>query len=602
MSFFSGYSFFIHLFVFLVPAFILGFFEKKIKWYRAILSCLFIYLIYRDTTIQLLYLIFYVVFSVYLVKIYLFLRDKLGRNKYIYWHAMLFALAPLVLYKIAMLEGHSWFGFLGISYICFRVLQVIIETYDGVIKEINAIQFVSFLIFFPSLSSGPIDRSRRFNADDEKIWNRAEYLEMSSTGLFKLILGLFYKIVCSAYFYTLLQNKFEGKYSPLYLVGYAYVYGMYLFFDFAGYSSMAVGVSYILGIKMPDNFNRPFLSIDIKDFWNRWHITLSTWFRDFVFSRFMIDSARKKRFSNRTFGACVGLILNMGVMGLWHGLCWNYIIYGLYHGFILAFTEIYQKKSNFYKKCKNLKWYKAISWFININIVMFGFLIFSGHLNNIGKIITEHNQVIKSVKAIEEINFKIVEDVNNNFYIFSEIQIPACEEAFLIFDNEKKFFNISDGCLRLLIEKDCFDKLIDTEFSVELKVKRKSFTKKGHIISQRKLTYESSTMGCSISNGKFSFITDRDKNLFNAFVIQIHSLSTNSYMNVYFGKDSQKNNTFICPYETGYYDLLLKANSNLQDEFFSYRVFLEKNKVYIYSVNCEKFTEKEIILNDFRFY
>lgn len=320
------------------------------------------------------------VFSVYLVKIYLFLRKRYGRNPYIYGHAAALALAPLVIYKFGLLKGYSLFGFLGISYICFRVLQVIIESYDGVIEEINELQFIEFLLFFPSLSSSPIDRSRRFDKDNVKIWKREEYLNLFTTGLYKLVLGIFYKVVCSNITYHILETYFAGRYKPIYLIGYAYVYGLYLFFDFAGYSSMAVGTSYILGIQMPDNFNKPFLSIDIKDFWNRWHITLSSWFRDFVFTRFMVDSARKKCFSNRLTGAAIGLILNMFIMGMWHGLTSYYILYGLYHGCILALIEVYQKKSKFYKKNKQKKWYSAASWAINLNVVMFGFLIFSGHL------------------------------------------------------------------------------------------------------------------------------------------------------------------------------------------------------------------------------
>lgn len=156
-----------------------------------------------------------------------------------------------------------------------------------------------------------------------------------------------------------------------------------MFFDFAGYSSMAVGTSYLLGIRTPDNFNRPFLSADMKDFWNRWHITLSSWFRDFIFTRFMVDSARKKRFKSRLNGAAVGLIFNMTIMGIWHGLEPHYIIYGVYHGLILAVTEIYQKKSKFYRNHKDKGWYRFGSWFLTLNFVMFGFLIFSGHVSKI---------------------------------------------------------------------------------------------------------------------------------------------------------------------------------------------------------------------------
>ena len=100
-----------------------------------------------------------------------------------------------------------------------------------------------------------------------------------------------------------------------------------------------------------------FISIDIKDFWDRWHITLSHWFRDFVFSRFMMASIRGKWFKDKLTGACIGFMINMLLMGLWHGLSLSYILYGLYHGVLLAITEVYQKKSK---------------------LVMFGFFIFSG--------------------------------------------------------------------------------------------------------------------------------------------------------------------------------------------------------------------------------
>lgn len=387
MSFFAGYSFFVYLILLLIPAVVLGLLGKPLKFYRNILTIFFIWAIYGGSPEQLLYLLAYSIGAVYLVKSYLFLRNKYGRNPYIYGHAVFFALLPLFISKVSGIYGKNLFGFLGISYICFRVIQVIIETYDGVITQIREIQFLSFILFFPTLSSGPIDRSRRFNTDDDQVYAPQEYAKLMEVGIKKLLLGVFYKVVCSALFFKLLTDVFADRYEPLYLVGYAYVYGLYMFFDFAGYSSMAVGTSYLLGIKIPDNFNKPFISIDMKDFWNRWHITLSTWFRDFVFTRFMLDSARKKRFKNRLYGAAVGLIVNMTIMGIWHGLESHYIVYGLYHGVILAFTEIFQKKSKFYKEHKDGLWYRLCSWFITLNLVMFGFLIFSGHISDIWQIV-----------------------------------------------------------------------------------------------------------------------------------------------------------------------------------------------------------------------
>lgn len=142
MSFFAGCDFFMVLFILLIPAVLLGLSEKKLKWYRWLLSLFFIWEVYGSTKIQLLYLIGYVIFAAYLVKIYLYLRKKYGRNKYIYGHAVFLSLLPLLVYKIGGLRGYSVFGFLGISYICFKIIQVVIECYDGVINEIDEFQFI----------------------------------------------------------------------------------------------------------------------------------------------------------------------------------------------------------------------------------------------------------------------------------------------------------------------------------------------------------------------------------------------------------------------------------------------------------------------------
>ena len=159
-----------------------------------------------------------------------------------------------------------------------------------------------------------------------------------------------------------------------------YAYSLYLFFDFAGYSSFAVGTSYILGIKSPENFNKPFLSKDMKEFWNRWHISLSKWFGDYIYSRFVLNSMRNKIFKNRMAASHVGQMLTMTIMGVWHGLEVHYILYGIYQGAALVLTDIYQRKSKFYKKHKKEKWFQYVQIVVTFNILCFGLLIFSGYL------------------------------------------------------------------------------------------------------------------------------------------------------------------------------------------------------------------------------
>lgn len=379
MTLFGDIWFFLIAGVCTLPAIILGIMERPIKYYGFGVTVFFAAAASIENPWSLLWLAVYCILELILVKGYLCIYAASGRVRWHFWMFLILALAPLIAFKVAGVLGGNLFGFLGISYMTFKSVQVIIEIYDGLIKECDTFSFLYFLTFFPCLASGPIDRSRRFDRDLEEIPSRINYLENVGTGLFKICLGLVYKFALASGFYLLMTNFGLGKDLCSAWI-YMYTYGFYLFFDFAGYSLMAVGFSYIFGIITPDNFNKPFLSTDIKEFWDRWHISLSHWFRDFIFSRFMMAAIRGKWFRTKLSGAAIGFIVNMTVMGIWHGLTWYYIAYGLYHGIILALTEVYQKKSGFYKKHKKEKWYRAVSWFITLQIVMFGFFIFSGRL------------------------------------------------------------------------------------------------------------------------------------------------------------------------------------------------------------------------------
>ena len=135
--------------------------------------------------------------------------------------------------------------------------------------------------------------------------------------------------------YALLQ----GGIFNLGTLGVMYVFGLDLFFDFAGYSMFALAASNLMGIKSPINFNLPFKSRDLKEFWNRWHMSLSFWFRDFVFMRLVMVLMRNKVFQSRITTSNVAYIINMLVMGFWHGVTWYYVAYGLFHGLGLVIND-----------------------------------------------------------------------------------------------------------------------------------------------------------------------------------------------------------------------------------------------------------------------
>ena len=381
MNYFEGNEFFLFLLAVLIIGFIINYFEKNKEYFIIFVSLFLVGNIYGKNITMLLYLMLFLIFQYSLIVF----SQKTTKA----WQTVLVGLSvvPLILNKLFALTQFHFMAFIGISYMSFKTIQIMLEISDGLIKKkINLKDYLQFLLFFPSVSSGPIDRSSRFLEDIKSSMTRKDYLELAGTGVFRLVLGMFYKIVLSTYVYQFLFSLTNTG-TIVYSIKYMYLYTLYLFFDFAGYSLMAVGTSNILGVQTPMNFNAPFLSVDIKDFWTRWHITLSTWLRDFVFSRVLMRAIKKQLFKKRLHNAVYAYIVNMLVMGFWHGISVSYILYGFYHGVLMAAFEIYQKKSSFYKKNKNKNWYKLLSWFVTMNLVVIGFFIFSGEPYKLLKVI-----------------------------------------------------------------------------------------------------------------------------------------------------------------------------------------------------------------------
>ncbi|WP_343342337.1 D-alanyl-lipoteichoic acid biosynthesis protein DltB [Terrisporobacter petrolearius] len=378
---FSQYGDYFYLYILLltaIPAIVLGLREKNIKYYGMIATVFMIILIV-GVNVRLLYLIGFIIWEVIVVKGYEYVRKKTD-SKLIYRLFLFSSMLPIIVNKISPLTSLGVIGFIGISYLNFRTIQMVIEIYDGAIKEVNICTMLYFVLFFPTLSSGPIDRSRRFEQELEKKIPREEYInEYLIPGIKKIFMGIGYKFVIAFLINILWMGNISSELTFANAINYMYAYSLYLFFDFGGYSLFAVGTSYIFGIHAPDNFNKPFISKDMKEFWTRWHISLSRWFGDYIFSRFTIGFIRSKKFKKRATASHVSQMITMGVMGVWHGLTWYYILYGLYQGLVLVGTDIYQKKSKFYKKHKKEKWFEIVQIVITFHIACFGLLIFSGH-------------------------------------------------------------------------------------------------------------------------------------------------------------------------------------------------------------------------------
>lgn len=287
MNLFEDFQFFVYLAVAAVPAIILGIKEKQIKYYAFAVSLIFIWLALGGNIRAMVSLTGYCFFEFAVLQTWLRIVEKRGRVGGLYVLYIILGIAPLAVCKISGTLHITTIGFIGISYMTFKVVQMIIEIYDGLIKKVPIFDYFSFLLFFPAVLSGPIDRSRRYSEDIESIPSKSEYENMLGNGLMKLVMGIVYKFVIAASIYqAILWLGMKHTMQSAFI--YMYSYGFYLFFDFAGYSLMAIGCGYIFGIRLPENFKLPFISKDISDFWNRWHITLSHWFRDYLFSRMMM--------------------------------------------------------------------------------------------------------------------------------------------------------------------------------------------------------------------------------------------------------------------------------------------------------------------------
>ena len=311
---------------------------------------------------------------------FLQVRSRVSR-RWPFYLALLLALLPLAVAKyVPLVAPHFQFGFLGISYVTFRSLDIIFCTQDRVISSLPPRQLFAYLFFFATISSGPIDRYRRFDADWKHRRTRAEFLQDLDGAVHRMFTGFFYKFILAAVVKQYWLDPVASRSGFASLLSYMYAYSFYLFFDFAGYSAFAIGVSHLFGIHTPENFDRPFLASNIRDFWNRWHITLSWWLRDHVYMRFVMAAMKGRWFKSRYLASYLGLFLAFGLMGLWHGAAPHYLLYGLYHGALLSAHEAFGRWNKRRQLWGDGPLWQAAGIFATFNCVCFGFLLFSGHL------------------------------------------------------------------------------------------------------------------------------------------------------------------------------------------------------------------------------
>ncbi|MGQ0828177.1 MAG: MBOAT family O-acyltransferase [Bacteroidota bacterium] len=223
---------------------------------------------------------------------------------------------------------------IGISFFTFHALSYIIDVYRGrVSAQRNLLDLALYISFFPQLIAGPIVR---YIDVADQLNNRTLSLNKATTGIQRFIFGFAKKVIIANTMGAVVDQVFDIPTNQI-SSGLAWLgiiaYTFQIYFDFSGYSDMALGLAKVFGFNFPENFNYPYVAQSVKEFWRRWHISLSTWFRDFLY----IPLGGNKKGKKRTI---INLLIVFFCTGLWHGASWNFIIWGLFHGMFLLIERI----------------------------------------------------------------------------------------------------------------------------------------------------------------------------------------------------------------------------------------------------------------------
>lgn len=334
---------------------------------------------YNLVALILITLVSYI-FSVLIVKY---------KNKYILLSSIITFVIMLFIFKY-----HGLFNFdnivmpIGLSFYSFKIMSYLIDIYrDENVFELNPIYFFNYVTFFPTIIAGPINRAKPFM---EWIKSRQEFdYKDSKGGAFQMLLGIFEKMVFADYIANVANMIFiNGELYGLNILFGIILYSFEIYFDFDALSNIAIGSARLLGLGMPKNFNSPYLALNLKDFWRRWHISLSSWFKDYLY--IPLGGNRKG-----TFRKYLNLVIVFLVSGIWHGNTLNFIIWGLLHGVIQVIEDLLFKPFNNVKVHKITEVIlKFLGMVFNFIIVTFLWLIF--RCQTMGEVINIINRLFIS--------------------------------------------------------------------------------------------------------------------------------------------------------------------------------------------------------------
>jgi alginate O-acetyltransferase complex protein AlgI len=254
----------------------------------------------------------------------------------------------------------------GVSFYTFQMVSFVVDSYTARRKKpLKLLDYINFVSFFPQIVAGPIERRGDLLPQMQNFQFKFSAANFD-LGMRWLSLGLFMKFVLADNIAPYITDGIVETANPWLVWFYAFLFTLRIYFDFGGYSFMAVGLAHIMGVKLTINFLAPYTSQSINEFWRRWHVTLSTWFRDYVFLPLM---GRRKKW------AAFFLFITFTLSGFWHGAAWNFMIWGAYHGALLLLLRYagrpFSKVTNrFVKKPQ------VVSWALTFGSVILGCLFF----------------------------------------------------------------------------------------------------------------------------------------------------------------------------------------------------------------------------------
>lgn len=261
---------------------------------------------------------------------------------------------------------------LGISFFVFEFIHYLFEIYRGNKPVDSFVLFALFAAFFPTQISGPIKRYTDFVTQMQE--EKPIRLSYFDDGIVLIIIGLAKKLLLADNLAVLVQMGMAdpGSYGALELWVFAYAFAFQIYFDFSGYTDIARGSAMLFGYHIPINFNMPYIARNISDFWHRWHISLSTWLRDYLF--IPLGGSRHGFWSTNR-----NLFWTMALGGLWHGASWNFVVWGIYHGLCLIAHRAFVSTKSSLKMCEEFfasKFYQLLSIALTFHVVCIGWVFF----------------------------------------------------------------------------------------------------------------------------------------------------------------------------------------------------------------------------------